>query len=182
MGEVTIRLSDPRTDENVISELMKIEEDVFPPEYRGEYESIRARFRKNREMFVLAREGGRIVGSLCFFPISERLHSEMLREPVFHDDDILPEDVMAFGERNHIYLLSVALYKSCQGRGIGSMMMDACFNALRDRRLRGQETADILASVVSEQGRRLVEKYGFSLARTPTEKERFLLYRREGAL
>ena len=127
MDKIRILSSDAHTDDSIIPELMKIEADVYAPDFRGGYDSICARFHKDREMFVLACDGERIVGYLCFFPISKKLHGEIIHETAFRDDDILPEDITGFGKNNYIYLLSIALYKSYQGQGIGKRMMNTFF-------------------------------------------------------
>lgn len=180
MDNIRILFSSTHTDDSIIPELMKIEADVYAPDYRGRYDSICARFHKDKEMFVLACDGERIIGYLCFFPISEKLHGEIIYEAAFRDDDILPEDIMGFEKNNYIYLLSIALYKAYQRKGIGKKMMNAFFEMLQDKKGLGQDTVDILASVVTEQGRKIAEEYGFSPVRTPTDAEHFLLYRKEG--
>lgn len=180
MDNIRIFSSGAETNDSIIAELMKIEADVYAPDFRGKYDSICARFHKDREMFVLAYDGKRIIGYLCFFPISKKLHSEIIHETAFRDDDILPEDILGYRESNYIYLLSIALYKAYQRKGIGKRMMNAFFEVLQNKKKFGHDTVDVLASVVTEQGRKIAEEYGFSPVRTPTDTEHFLLYRKEG--
>ena len=165
MGIIQIRFSDNMTSDQVIYELMKIEEDVYKPEYRGEYEAICKRFRRYREMFVLAYDGNKIIGYLCYFPVSHGMHEAILSEGAFHDDDIQPEDVMPLGDKNEIYILSTALYKSYHGKGIGRAMMNAFLHKMKEEKEKGREIRDIIASVVTEQGERVAREFGFELVK-----------------
>lgn len=178
---ITIRFSDCETSEDIIYDLMEIEKDVYPEGMRGEYDSICSRFSKNKNMFILACDNDKIVGYLCFFPISKRLHDEILNERVFRDDDISADDVVEFSQRNYIYLISIALYKAYQGQGIGKLMMDAFIDTLVTMKTRQKDVVDILASVVTYQGKYMVEKYGFTLVREPIKNEHFLLYKLDGS-
>ena len=55
-------------------------------------------------MFVFAYDGTEVVGYLCYFPISKRLHDGILFQEGFHDD-IIPEDVKSFRESSNIYFV-----------------------------------------------------------------------------
>lgn len=118
MDAIRIKYSDEFTSDEIISELIKIEEDVYLPEYQGEYESIRKRFHKFKEMFVLAYDKDVLIGYLCFFPISKLLYKEIVRKEGFHDDDIDSKDVCKLSDKNHIYFLSIALKKNIMLEGL----------------------------------------------------------------
>ncbi len=173
--DIRIVYSDSKAEDDLIYDLMYIEKDVYSPEYRGEFDSIAKRFHKVKDMFVLAYDGDKAVGYLCFFPITKTLHDEILDADGFHDDDILPEEVEYWKDNNHIYLLSIALLKKYQGRGIGRRMMDAFFDRLREKNDSGQYIEDVLASVVTKNGEVLAEKYGFKKTGQSKEGE-FKIY------
>lgn len=175
-----IGYSDFSTPSTIIEDLMKIEADVYLPDYRGEYISIENRFIKFKDMFVLAYDGTEIIGYLCFFPISKRLHDELLFQEGFHDDDIMPEDVKNFTESSNIYFLSIALYKKYQGQGIGKMMFEAFETKIREEKTKGCVIDDIVASVVTKQGEILLNKYGFELVNDYTETAQYKLYKKDG--
>lgn len=71
-----IAYSNSSTPSAIINDLMKIESDVYLPAYCGEYTSIENRFNKFKDMFVIAYDGIDIIGYLCYFPISKRLHDD----------------------------------------------------------------------------------------------------------
>lgn len=176
--DIRIRYSDSSTSDEIILELMKIESDVYAPEYRGEYDSIAKRFHKFRDMFVFAYDGDKVIGYLCFFPISKRLHDEIVYSEGFHDDDIEPEDVVQLTHNNYIYFLSIALYKAYQGRGIGRTMVDAFFDKLKEESEKGRNIEDIVASVVTDQGEKIARDYGFSLVKDYSETAHYKLFRK----
>lgn len=117
MDAIRVEYSDEFTSDEIISELIKIEEDVYLPEYQEEYESIRKRFHKFKEMFVLAYDKDVLIGYLCFFPISKKLHEEIVGEEGFHDD-IDAADVCKLSDKNHVYFLSIALKKLIMEEGL----------------------------------------------------------------
>ena len=180
MGKISIKHSDESTSDEVIYELMKIEKDVYAPEYCGEYDLICRRFHKYRDMFILAYDEDKIIGYLCFFPISKKLYNEILYTRKFHDDDIEPGDVMAMSANNNIYFLSIALYKKYHGKGIGKAMMDTFFSDMKKEKNNGHNIDDIVASVVTNQGENIMKKYGFSIENDYAESAHYKLYRKGG--
>lgn len=173
---IKIELSNSNTSDSVIEKLMEIERDVYLPEHRGEYHSIKSRFDKYKDMFVLAYDKDKIIGYLCFFPISNSLHDAILSGFKFYDDDISPNDVVKIGEHNYIYLISIAMYKKYQGVGIGKLLMDAFFNKLKLEEENGHYTDDILASVISQRGEQIARKYKFSMIKDLSETQHYKLF------
>lgn len=177
--KIRLIYSDQKTQDDVIYDLMEVEKEAYIPEYRGEFEAIRKRFEEYKEMFVLAYDNEKLIGYLCFFPVSDRLYEELLNEDKFHDDDILPEDIRTPAESGHIYLLSIALKDHYKGMGIGTAMMNTFWEKIRYYRENGCLIKDVLASAVTEEGNRLIRKAGFELVKDHSKTSRYLLYRKE---
>ncbi len=175
-SDIILTYSDNETSEDIVYDLMKVEESAYEPEYRGEYDSILRRFRKYKEMFVLASCRGRIVGYLCFFPISRRLHDDIMYSDTFHDDDIAESDVMHLGASNNIYLLSVALMKEYQNQGIGKRMMESFFARMRQYAGNGCDIEDILASVVTGQGESLAREFNMKEIKNNMQSKGYKLF------
>ena len=176
----TIKYSDANTKSDIIYGLMDIEKDVYKESDRGRFDNIEKRFNKNKEMFILLYDENKIIGSLCFFPITKSLHDNIMLSDGFFDDNIEADDVISYGERNYIYLISIALYKKYQGQGLGKRMMDSFFNILKEKELQGFKIVDVLASAVSRQGECIMKKYGFQVIRDSKEDEGFKLMHLEG--
>lgn len=179
--EIIIKHSDFTTSNEIIYDIMDIEKDVFKEKERGHYDSIERRFNRNKEMFVLAYDKDKLIGYLCFFPISKRLHDDILNSNKFFDDNIKEEDVLLFEKENYLYLISIALYKKYQGLGIGKMMMDAFFTKVKELKDKGCNVSDILASAVSSQGEMISKKYNFTMFKDLSKEYGYKLMYLKGA-
>ena len=178
--EYTIKYSDKYTQSDIIYDLMNIEKDVYKESERGHFDSIEKRFKRNREMFVLLYDFNKLIGYLCFFPITKRLHDKILHNDNFYDDNIEAEDVVSYERLNYIYFISIALYKKYHGLGLGTKMMDAFMMKLRERNNNGYIIKDVLASAVSIQGETITKKYGFKLLNDMSEQLGYKLMYLEG--
>lgn len=72
----------------------------------------------------MAYDEDEIVGYFCFFPITQKIYDDVMYKGYFRDDDIKAEDILPMETARHIYLLSVALYKEYQDKGIADKMME----------------------------------------------------------
>lgn len=178
--EYTIKYSDKNTPSDIIYDIMDIEKDVYKENERGQFDCIEKRFDKNKEMFVLLYDSNKIIGYLCFFPITKSLHDRILHNDNFYDDNIEAEDVVPYETKNYIYFISIALYKKYHGLGLGTKMMDAFMKKLREKEQSGHKIKDILASTVSEQGEAITKKYGFTLLSDMSEQFGYKLMYLEG--
>lgn len=176
----TIKYSDENTSSDVIYDLMDIEKDVYKENERGHFDSIERRFNKNKQMFILLYDEDKIIGYLCFFPITKELHDRILHNDDFYDDNIEAKDVIPYGKENYIYFISIALYKKYQGLGFGKKMMDAFMKKLKEKESAGYKIKDILASAVSQQGERIAKKYGFALLNDMSKQFGYKLMYLEG--
>ncbi|MCQ2554758.1 MAG: GNAT family N-acetyltransferase, partial [Clostridia bacterium] len=192
MEEIEIRYSDRNTSPDVINSILSIEKSVYEPKYCGTFESVKSRYDKFNEMFVLAYDNNKLAGYLCYFPISEKLHDDILDTDSLHDDDISPDDIVHLdipeadannsGEsrKYHFYLISVAVSPEYHKKGIGKLLMDGLFEKLREFEKVGILTDDILASTVSKDGEKTVKKYGFKKKSNYPEATGYQVYQKNG--
>lgn len=176
----TIKYSDASTSNDIIYDLMDIEKDVYKESERGHFDSIERRFNRNKEMFVLLYDDDKLIGYLCFFPITKELHDKILNNDNFYDDNIAAEDVVSYDKENYIYLISIALYKKYHNQGLGKKMMDAFMKKLVEIKHSGYRINDILASAVSMQGERIAKKYGFTVLNDKSKQFGYKLMYFEG--
>ncbi len=172
----TIEQSSKEIDKNVVLKVMDIESKVYKKEDRGDFNNIIRRLDKYPEMLVLARYDNEIVGYLCYFPISERLHEEIIKSGNYFDDNIEPKDVKKFEKKNYIFLISIAIYPEYQNKGVADMMMEYMNNHILLEEKKGNIVEDILTIVISKDGEKLAERYGFEfMAKT---EEGYKVYRK----
>lgn len=150
-------------DIDIIPDLMKIEKQVYEPEYCGEYESIRARFLENKDTFVLAYDDTQMIGYLCFLPISEELYYEFIYSDIFHDDDILPKDIMHYYNGVNLYLLSIAILPQYQNTDVIIQMTNTFSKYLEKKAHNGIIIGNIVASAVTDDGEKFLQNLGFQV-------------------
>lgn len=179
MKKIQIIESNSDTKCEIINDLMKIEEAVYKEDYRGEFESIRARFERFRDMFIFAYDGDKMIGYFCWFPISKNLHDKIIVDKALFDDDIAPVDVVDIGEVNYIYIISVAILPEYQNKNIGTKMMKKFYRIMKSYDKKGKRILDVLTSVISTKGEKLVLGSGFVMVENRIESG-YRLYRLTG--
>ena len=157
-------------DKNIIQDLIDIESMVYEKKYCGTYPTIEARYKKNNDTFVLAYDEGRMVGYLCFLPISDSLYRDIVETDQFHDDDISPEDVIQFHNHVNLYLVSIAILPSYQNTAVIVEMTKAFFRFLKEKREQNICVSNILASAVTEDGVKFLQRLGFQKLKTVDEQ------------
>ena len=81
-----------------IKDIMCLDSLAYNEDMQGTYDSINNRFKKNKDSYILAYDNKKLVGYICFFPISDELYSEMLISDTMKDDDISPDDIVSYKE------------------------------------------------------------------------------------
>lgn len=158
---------------SAIYEVMKIENEAFEEQYRGDEESILRRYRVYPDMLDFAYDGFKTVGYLCWFPIKDSLYKDIINSENLHDDDIEPEQMEPdLGKASHVYLLSIAVYPFHKGKGYGASMMETFLKRVQ----RIPNLKDVIASAVTPDGERICEKFGFEFVK---DCGSFKVYRRE---
>lgn len=147
--------------ENIIGDILDIESAVYEEKYRGTYESIQARYNKNKDTFILAYDKNRMVGYLCFLPITDNLYDEIIQANNLHDDDILPEDITGFYNKVNLYLISIAIIPQFQDTEVIKEMTVAFFSLLKKMREDNICINNIIASTVTKDGEKYLKRLNF---------------------
>lgn len=166
------------TSEDVIHDIITIENEVYPENMRGDFESIRARFTKYPEMFFLVYDKDKIVGYFCYFPISQKLYEEIVFNKAFRDGDIKPESIVSLEKASHIYALSIAILKKYQNLGIAEKLMKIFDDFIKTKCSEGCKIEDIVATVVSIDGERCAKKNGFQLCHDAWREKGYKIYKK----
>ena len=147
-----IKVSNYKTDEEIIRGVMAVEEDVYPADMRGNFDNICKRFAKFPDMLIYAEDGGRLVGYLCYFPISDSLYETILTSDILQDDNILPRDVMGWEESKHVYIISIAVMKEYQRQGVATALVKKFSQIIKEHTV-----VDILTTAIIPE---LAQRYG----------------------
>ena len=94
-----------------IKDVMCLDSLAYNEDMQGTYDSISNRFKKNKESYILAYDNKKLIGYICFFPISDELYSEMLISDTMKDDDISPDDIVSYkeGKKHNIFIISIVI-------------------------------------------------------------------------
>lgn len=118
-------ITNPDKSGSFISEIEFLDSLVYPTNLRGTLESIKSRFDKFKDSYILATIDGVIVGYLCFFPISRNLAFRIENESCFFDDDISKDDIEWYDDNNVIFIISMVVHPNHQRKGISKSIIHA---------------------------------------------------------
>lgn len=153
-----------------LKRVLEIDSLVYPESYQSTYEQVLLRFNCNRGCFTTLLNEGKIVGYICYFPITQRLREGIVNGTYTNDVDLASEDVLAYeASQGSLYIISLAIDPKYQGTDALKVMMSAFEHRLNTLALTyGIE--EVLAVTVSEKGRTTLEKQGFNLMRDIDEQ------------
>jgi len=149
--------------EDFIDDIQAIDEAVFEPAAQGTKSSLLARYKANRESYILAYDGLRLVGYIGFFPISGDLSGRILAEDRPYDDNIQPWDILDYtiGTGFDMFLISMALLPAYAGMGIGKELMRRYFDFMTNKIESGCNINNMYAYAFTAAGEKILLKSGF---------------------
>ncbi|MEF9984707.1 MAG: GNAT family N-acetyltransferase [Oscillospiraceae bacterium] len=160
-------------NEEFISDVLTIDEVVYPSNMRGTKKSVRDRYLKNKDSYILIYENKDLVGYMCFFPVNANFYHEILFSDEMFDDNIKAQDIQAYDKENNLFLISVAILPSHQN-GIAIKLMVASFkDFLKEKIANGQYINSITAVAISNAGEGLLERLNFEKIKS-IEENHFL--------
>jgi ribosomal protein S18 acetylase RimI-like enzyme len=122
------------------------------------------RFLACPNLYTVAIYENELIGYICYFPITDSLYDSISDADRFYNNNIRAHDIADLDKDfdNHIYLLSVAIRKEYQERGIGSSLMLKMLDAINHNIKNDYAISDITATAVDDRSGRLLQKYGFT--------------------
>jgi len=157
-----------KNDEELIREIIKLDAMGYPNYMQGSFDTIYERFKKNEKSFILAYEDGKLVGYLCFFPISDSLLSKIYKENNIYDTDISPEDIRVYddGGTYNIFIISVIVHPDFQGSDVIKYIAEDFVQKIQMINTSGNIVGKIIATSVSNKGKKFLEKLNFTKVKT----------------
>jgi GNAT superfamily N-acetyltransferase len=143
--------------------VLLLDAEVYDKELQGTYESVYGRYNMNKESYVLAYNNRKkLIGYICFFPITENFGKMLLEHERPFDDDISPKDIMPYSKNSEhdIFIISAVVAPEYQGNGIGKKMMDQFFSFLSKKIQTGYKIRNIYAYAYTAAGEALCESVG----------------------
>ena len=165
-----INVVDNLVNTDTLVDVYKIDEIVYEAEYRSTMEQITERYESKKNDYLLAYCGNKLIGYLTYLPINEMCKDKILNDDYFNDCLIdskhIPNDK---SKDNSVYILSIAVLPEYQGLGLGLTLSKELNKRLRYLNyVYGCE--DVIATVISEKGIRVLEGSGFKKLKVRADK------------
>lgn len=153
------------SDIDAVSNVNALDHLVYSNEFTGTEESIRGRYNKNKESFVLAFDSDLLVGYICFFPVRNSFVKTIEKNINPSDDSIDPKEVLPYtkDETHNIYIISIVVHPNYQHNKIGSTLVEKMFEFFDLKIRNNYKISNIYATVISLAGNKLLSKFGFEV-------------------
>jgi len=152
-----------KVDYDFIKDVIQIDSLVYPQELQGTYESVKTRFNKNKESYILAYQGNLLVGYICFFPLKQSTYDKVINDKEMYDDNLTDEDIVSYDKKQNlnIFIISIAVRPEYQKREVGKTLTKEMFTFLDVKRKEGVKINNIVAEAVTVAGRTILNTFNF---------------------
>ena len=155
-------------DSSFLPKIMALDAIVYPDEYVGALENMKARYEKNKKSFVciLDHETGELAGYVNFFPCVDSLYKDIISDcDIIRDDDITPHEIAYYNtSENHIYIISIAIAPNYQNTDAIKYLSNNFIDYLNTLN-KTYPITDLTASAVSSDGCKSLANYMFRQVR-----------------
>jgi GNAT superfamily N-acetyltransferase len=104
---------------NIFDSIQEIDHGVYHENELGTEQSISARYEAYKDSYIFALREGKIVGYLCYFPITSKFYNSVITGEKVYDDNITSTDICNLNSiSNYIFIISVAILPKYQKNGI----------------------------------------------------------------
>ncbi len=151
-----------------INEVLKLDALVYDADMQGSYKSVNNRFKKNKDSYLLIMDGTKIVGYICFFPISKALEAKMLEGEEMQDDNILPDDILEYteGTSHDLYIISAVIHPDYRDREAIKLLTSEFVNFINEKIKTNFHINKVYATAVSSDGEKILKYLNFKEQKT----------------
>jgi len=105
--------------QEIFDSIQEIDRSVFHDNGLATQQSDIERYEAYKDSYLFALYEGKIIGYLCYFPITEKFYESVIEGIKVYDGDIASTDICNLNDNsNYIFLLSVAISPEFQKKGI----------------------------------------------------------------
>jgi len=113
------------TRQQIFESIQEIDRSVFDDNGLATKQSDIERYEAYKNSYIFALFEEKIVGYLCYFPITELFYEAVIKGNNVYDGDIANTDICNLKDNNnYIFLLSVAIIPELQKRGISKLFSE----------------------------------------------------------
>jgi GNAT superfamily N-acetyltransferase len=111
--------------QEIFDSIQEIDRSVFHDDALATQQSDIDRYEAYKDSYIFALHGGKIIGYLCYFPITEKFYKSVIEGIKVYDGDIASADICDLKDDfNYIFLLSVAIIPEFQNNGISKLFSE----------------------------------------------------------
>jgi GNAT superfamily N-acetyltransferase len=111
--------------ETIFNAIQQIDQSVFHENGLASEQSDRDRYEAYKYSKIFALHEGKIIGYLCYFPITRGFYNSVIEGLKVYDGDIESGDICGLNDNaNYIFLLSVAILPEYQNQGISKQFSE----------------------------------------------------------
>jgi len=111
--------------QKIFDSIQEIDRSVFHDNGLATQQSDIDRYEAYKDSYIFALYNKKIVGYLCYFPITEKFYESVIEGIKVYDGDIASADICNLKDNsNYIFLLSVAINPEFQKKGISKQFSE----------------------------------------------------------
>ena len=151
-----------------IDDVLKLDALVYDQDMQGSYESVNKRFQKNKDSYLLIMDASKIVGYICFFPISKSLEKKMLEGDEIQDDNISPNDILEYtkGKSHDLFIISIVIHPDYRDQEAIKLLTSEFVSFINKKIKTNFHINKVYASAVSSDGEKVLEYLNFKKEKT----------------
>jgi GNAT superfamily N-acetyltransferase len=108
--------------QRIFDSIQEIDRSVFHDNGLATQQSDIDRYEAYKDSYFFAIHNEKIIGYLCYFPITERFYESVIEGIKVYDGDIASTDICGLNNNfNYIFLLSIAIRPEFQRKGISKL-------------------------------------------------------------
>jgi len=109
--------------QEIFDSIQEIDRSVFHDNGLATQQSDIDRYEAYKDSYIFALYEGKIIGYLCYFPITEKFYKSVIEGIKVYDGDIESTDICNLrDDSNYIFLLSLAIRPEFQRKGISKLI------------------------------------------------------------
>jgi len=142
--------------QEIFDSIQEIDRSVFHDDALATQESDIERYEAYKDSYIFALSDGKIIGYLCYFPITENFYELVMEGEKVYDGDIASTDICSLkDEYNIIFLLSAAIKPEFQKKGISKL-----FSEILNEDFSKIEIGDMVSYAFTEGGEHFLNHIG----------------------
>jgi GNAT superfamily N-acetyltransferase len=142
--------------QEIFDSIQEIDRSVFHDNGLATQQSDIDRYEAYKDSYIFALCNGKIIGYLCYFPITKEFYELVIEGLKVYDGDIESTDICDLKDNaNYIFLLSVAIYPEFQKKGISKRFYEILIEEYSKIKIK-----DIVSYAFTEGGEHFLNHIG----------------------